>query len=207
MDTFWTALEVNPAFYGLYDQDKKVFVKVNEAFSKEINGGDLSVEVVDTSGGDGGDSSLVYGKCNGIPVVLTSVYKKDALLITHIVLLHTNSDAHKIGAMVSNGMWEWYPSVGFEYMSDRFWDMFGYSRKSKDERPGSWVEMVDEGDMGRAMAVFGEHIKDRNPKVFSVEMKYKHEDGHMMKIKCSGCVTHWLPDGQPWRVVGTTTEM
>lgn len=36
------------------------------------------------------------------------------------------SDVVELVEMTSDGVWEWYPSLHYEFMSKRFWSIFGY---------------------------------------------------------------------------------
>ncbi|CBN80469.1 Histidine kinase-like protein [Ectocarpus siliculosus] len=109
--------------------------------------------------------------------------------------------------LATDGFWEWYPALNYEYMSERFWSILGYSQGEMDESPDAWVEKIDSDDARRAMANFTEHSGSRGAVPYYLTVKYRHKDGHVVHIVCRGSVEEWLPDGTPWRIIGTHTDV
>ena len=110
--------------------------------------------------------------------------------------------------LTSDGVWEWYPSVKFEYMSIRFWDIFGYDQISMDENPMSWMGLVkEENDKKQTIELMGKHIESRGKIPYKTHVIYKHKKGHDVIVLCRGSVVEWLPDGAPWKIVGAHTDV
>lgn len=47
----------------------------------------------------------------------------------------SRSDVIQLVEMTSDGVWEWFPSLQYEYMSERFWDILGYDHKLMPNSP------------------------------------------------------------------------
>jgi CheY-like chemotaxis protein len=110
--------------------------------------------------------------------------------------------------LTSDGIWEWYPSVGFEYMSIRFWDIFGYDQMSMPESPDSWMSLVkDLEEKKLAFKGMEEHIESKGNKPYKTTLIYRHKKGHDITVLCRGSVVEWLPDGGPWKIVGAHTDV
>lgn len=152
---------------------------------------------------------------NGIPCRLHILGKlTDSMCIAEMTPSNTNKwkqnsgDSFvKVMDITSDGIWEWYPLVNFEYMSNRFWTILGYGNDDMEESPDPWMGLIDENDKKTAMSLFKDHVDSHGDKPYRYQVKYTHKEGKTVHVFCRGFVTDWLPDGKPWRVMGTHTDV
>ncbi|CAM9400268.1 unnamed protein product [Ectocarpus sp. 12 AP-2014] len=75
------------------------------------------------------------------------------------------------------------------------------------ESPDAWVEKIDPDDAKKAMVLFTEHSESKGEVPYYLTVKYRHRDGHVVHVVCRGSIEEWLPDGKPWRIIGTHTDV
>ncbi|ACH46893.1 putative hybrid sensor histdine kinase [Feldmannia species virus] len=159
-------------------------------------------------------SKILYGTTGlcGIPVKLQKLWPSTDGFIVQIFLASTKASIHptdftKLGDLATDGFWEWYPVVDYEYMSNRFWSILGYSQKDMDESPSSWQAKIEKEDHLIALKTYEDHIQSRGKKPYYVRARYRHRNGHQVQVVCRGSVIEWLPDGRPWKLFGTHTDV
>lgn len=59
---------------------------------------------------------------------------------------------------VSDGYWDWFLKEGYEYMSPRFWEMFGYSSSEKEGCPNKQQKRILKKDLELALENIGDYI-------------------------------------------------
>ena len=109
--------------------------------------------------------------------------------------------------LTSDGIWEWYPKLKFEFMSERFWSILGQDHDKMGESPDEWVDMLDKRDVDMVMKTFKEHVDSIGEMPYRLQVRYQHKEGHTIVIFCRGLVTEWLPNGEPWKMMGTHTDV
>eukprot|EP00903_Cladosiphon_okamuranus_P013158 g12272.t1 len=150
----------------------------------------------------------IYGQVNGIPVTLSRTSDKHRWDVAPSQTKQWNLSAEKTYADVtSDGVWEFYPSLNFEFMSTKFWEILGYDQNEMKESPESWLGMLHESDKPLVANMYDEHVKSKGEVPYSATVKYKHRDDKVRHILCRGIVTDWMPDGTPWRMIGTHTDV
>lgn len=106
-----------------------------------------------------------------------------------------------------DGYWDWYVQEDYEYMSPRFWKMFGYKPDEKLHKPSEWQDIIFEEDLESALRNYEKHVKTKGKYAFEQEVRYRHKLGHTVHVLCKGSVIEWDEDGQPIRMVGTHTDI
>ncbi|CAM9353058.1 unnamed protein product, partial [Sphacelaria rigidula] len=109
--------------------------------------------------------------------------------------------------MASDGGWEWFPSLQYEFMSERFWSILGYDHREMPSSPGAWMGIIDPGDLTSATKMYNTHVATKGVAEYNCNVSYTHKQGHKVQVKCRGAVVEWLPDGSPWRLLGTHTDI
>ncbi|CAM9449216.1 unnamed protein product, partial [Hapterophycus canaliculatus] len=71
----------------------------------------------------------------------------------------------------------------------------------------AWTPLVNPADLMRTMSCFDTHVNTKGASPFNVNIAYTHANGQTVQVKCRGAVVEWLPDGTPWRVLGTHTDI
>ncbi|CAN0172389.1 unnamed protein product, partial [Ectocarpus sp. 4 AP-2014] len=154
-----------------------------------------------------------YVTVSGIPCKLRVVLALDEdLCVMEMFPAHTkkwtqSSDLIQLTDLASDGVWEWFPSVNFVYMSKRFWSILGYDQHDMDETPLAWMDCLNPDDKEAMLAMFEVHMKSGEASPYHGRVRYTHKEGHEVVILCRGSIVDWLPDGTPWRVLGTHTDV
>lgn len=108
---------------------------------------------------------------------------------------------------VHDGVWDWYIQENYEYMSPRFWEMFGYDHEEKESNPSAWMGIINKDDLPNVLANFDEHVKSHGKVPFHNEVRYTHRDGSTVWVRCRGRVVSWAVDGKPLRMIGGHTSI
>ncbi|WP_425408166.1 PAS domain-containing protein [Hyphococcus sp.] len=106
-----------------------------------------------------------------------------------------------------DGYWDWRLQEKYEYMSPRFWEMFGYDPSTKRHHPDEWQSIIFEDDLKLALENFDRHVETRGEHPYAQEVRYRHADGSTVTVLCRGKVIEWDLEGRPLRMVGTHTDV
>jgi len=106
-----------------------------------------------------------------------------------------------------DGFWDWHIKSDYEYMSPKFWEMFGYLPKEKPHHPSAWQELIFQEDLAFAMRNFKNHVNTKGKAPFSQEVRYRHKNGSTITVLCRGQVVEWDAKGNPVRMIGTHTDI
>lgn len=107
-----------------------------------------------------------------------------------------------------DGFWDWDLKSNYEYMSPKFWEMFGFDSSEKKPHPDEWRKQLwckEEEDKANKNAEMHIHSKGKHP--FNQVVRYKHKNGSMVHVICRGNVVEWGLDGSPLRFIGTHTDI
>ncbi len=154
-----------------------------------------------------------YITLDGIPCKLTTLsLVKEGISLMTVFPAHTkkwsqSSDLVTLTDVTSDGVWEWFPEIDFEYMSERFWAILGYDQVDMEENPRQWMEMLNPGDKDSVMELCLEHIKSKGEIPYMAKARYTRSDGQEVIVLCRGMVVDWMPNGKPWRLLGTHTDI
>ncbi|CAG7580087.1 MAG: putative bacteriophytochrome [uncultured marine phage] len=133
------------------------------------------------------------------------------------VKLYTESNKEMVNFLSQStegywGYWDWYIDFSipieenYEYMSPRFWEIFGYSPEEKSHRVGEWMDMIHKEDGDVAMNNFNKHVETKGEHPYRQIVRYTHKDGSTVWVLCKGKVIEWA-DGVPTRMIGTHTDI
>ncbi|CAM9589345.1 unnamed protein product, partial [Scytosiphon promiscuus] len=93
-------------------------------------------------------------------------------------------------------------------LARRFWSILGYDYREMPSSPDAWTPLVNPRDLMTTMSCFDTHVNTKGVSPFNVNIAYTHANGQpQVQVKCRGAVVEWLPDGTPWRVLGTHTDI
>lgn len=104
--------------------------------------------------------------------------------------------------IVLAGYWDWDIPENYEYLSPRFKQMFGYEDHEIANLPESWQRLIFPEDLPKALEAFERHVQSRGAVPYSVEVRYRHKNGSIVWVICSGKVIEWDLDGNPIRMIG-----
>lgn len=100
------------------------------------------------------------------------------------------------------GYWDWNLLTGEEYLSPAFKKMFGYEDHELPNRPSTWENLIFPEDLAKIDQAFAAHVGSRGQFPFSAEARYRHKNGSIVWVICSGRVIAWDDQGNPLRAVG-----
>lgn len=207
-DVFRDIFSQSSQFMAVYDCTRASFIEVNESMKERIGSASAENLVVLSSHGD-----EVFSTLSGIPCRMRKLREvKEDIFVVEIFLAHTktwnqNSDLVRLTDLTSDGVWEWFPLINFEFMSQRFWDILGYDQSDMEETPVSWMSFINPTDKELVVKMFEEHVATKGKVPYHATVKYVHKEGREVFILCRGSVVDWMPDGKPWKVIGTHTDV
>ncbi|TGL15015.1 PAS domain-containing hybrid sensor histidine kinase/response regulator [Leptospira meyeri] len=106
-----------------------------------------------------------------------------------------------------DGFWDWDFQNDYEYMSPRFWQMFGYEPQEKKHHPSEWKKIISVESLELTLENLKKHIDSKGTFPFYQEVKYRHKNGFDVWVICKGKVIEWDSNGNPLRAIGTHTDI
>ena len=193
---------------AIYDSGAETFVQVNDIMKSRMGSAKIGkIKTLAVS------DSAIYLTLSHIPCRLQKLVNLSPQIdLVEMFPAHTktwsqSSDLVHLTDLTSDGVWEWFPSLKFEYMSHRFWGILGYDQHDMEESPCAWRDLIDKDDSEITIKMFKQHIKSKGDVPYHATVKYMHKNGHQVYILCRGSVVDWMPDGEPWRLLGTHTDV
>ena len=203
-EVFWKC----STFLALYDKATKKIISMNKSMQDRIGDETFSpLEIIMES------DTETYVTVNGVPcklVVLSDL--SGNLVLVEMFPAHTKkwsqtSDLVFLTDMTADGVWEWFPELDFEYISERFWNVLGYDQTDMDETPRVWEDVIHPSDKDSVLQMRRQHIESRGEIPCISKSRYKRSDGKELIVLSRAYILDWLPDGRPWRVLGTFTDI
>lgn len=106
-----------------------------------------------------------------------------------------------------DGVWDWHVQDEYEYMSPRFWEMFGIDHTTKTHHPSEWQDIIFKDDLEVALQNFDKHVKTKGKHPYTQDVRYRHADGSTVTVLCRGRVVEWDENGDAVRMIGTHTDV
>jgi len=138
------------------------------------------------------------------------MYKKDLSKLSKEDLIKQIQFVQKereIFIEASDGFWDWHILDDYEYMSPRFWEIFGIDYKTKKHHPSEWRDLIHPEDLKSTLIGFKKHCDTKGDYPYAQEVRYKHSNGSWVTVFCKGCVIEWNEAGEATRMVGTHTDI
>ncbi len=105
-----------------------------------------------------------------------------------------------------DGIWYWdLENPENEWMSERFWEVFGYDPTSKEHKASEWQHMIHPDDLQTALENFNAHCADPNHP-YDQLVRYTHKDGSTVWVRCRGIAIR-DENGKPIRMLGAHNEV
>lgn len=207
-EAHYDAFRNSSQFMAVYDSGAESFVELNDSMKTRM--GSASVGTIKTLVVS---ENAIYLTLSGIPcrlkklVNLTTEVHLVEIFPAHTKTWNQSSDLVQLTDLTSDGVWEWFPPLNFEYMSQRYWDILGYDQKEMHEKPNAWMDLINPGDLKRVLKMNDDHIESKGGVPFHATVRYTHKNGSEVFVLCRGSIVDWLPDGTPWRMLGTHTDV
>ena len=99
------------------------------------------------------------------------------------------------------GYWDWDLKADKIFLSPALVAMVGYQR---DELPGgsdALLNLIVDEDLPKVRAALSEHINSHGAVRYNQDVRFKHKDGSLIWINCTGNVVDWYGD-TPLRMLG-----
>lgn len=105
-----------------------------------------------------------------------------------------------------DGVWYWdLENQENEWMSPRFWELFGYEPAEKKHNPAEWQDMINPDDLKTVLENFHKHLEDPSHP-YDQEVRYRHKDGHTVWVRCRGLAIR-DENGKPIRMLGAHNDL
>lgn len=134
-------VEHSSVCFGVFHEKTSKITAPNAALRLRLEAESFSVQVVSNEDGK------LHGRLEkeNIPVslqVLTGMDPSGGCLV-EVYLANSKStsdnsptsDLIQLVDMTSDGVWEWFPSLQYEFMSERFWSILGYDHRDMPSSP------------------------------------------------------------------------
>lgn len=104
-----------------------------------------------------------------------------------------------------DGVWYWdMEEGGNEWMSPRFWEVFGHDPATKRHHASEWQGMIHPEDLQVALANLERHCADPSHPYDQV-VRYRHADGSTVWVRCRGMAVR-DEEGRPVRMLGAHND-
>ncbi len=105
-----------------------------------------------------------------------------------------------------DGVWYWdLDQPENEWMSPRFWELFGHEPDGKEHLASEWQDMIFPEDLEVALENFHAHCADPTHPYDQI-VRYRHTDGSTVWVQCRGIAIR-DEQGQPVRMLGAHTDV
>lgn len=100
------------------------------------------------------------------------------------------------------GYWNADLVKGEQYISPGFKKMFGYEDHELPNSPETWKQLVLPEDLPKAQENYAQHVQSRGKVPYYNELRYRHKNGSIVWVICTGRVVEWDEAGRPLRLIG-----
>lgn len=105
-----------------------------------------------------------------------------------------------------DGLWYWdLENPEHEWMSDRFWEVFGYDPAGKQHLASEWQDIINPDDLQVAIDNFEKHCQDPSHPYDQI-VRYTHRDGSTVWVRCRGVAIR-DEAGKPVRMLGAHNDV
>jgi PAS domain S-box-containing protein len=105
-----------------------------------------------------------------------------------------------------DGIWYWdLENPENEWMSPRFWALFGYEPSVKKHLVSEWQDLIFPEDLKTAVDNFHKHCADPNHPYDQI-VRYRHRDGSTVWVRCRGVAIR-DKSGRPIRMLGAHNDL
>ncbi|MGM0607370.1 MAG: response regulator [Candidatus Muiribacteriota bacterium] len=113
---------------------------------------------------------------------------------------------HFLQSGVMDGIWYWdLQNPENEWMSDKFWQTFGYDPKLKKNLSSEWQDIIFKEDLELVNKNLEQHLE--NPEIpFDQIVRYYHKNGSTVWVRCRGIAIR-DKNGKPKRLLGAHTDI
>lgn len=138
-------------------------------------------------------------------------YDKDQLLIKKLKreLAETKEKLKETQALFNSitegtlaGYWIWYIKEDRMYLSPHLKAMFGYKDHELENSADTINKLMHPSDLPDTYALLGKHVESNGKVPFEIEVRYKHKDGSIVWVICTGTIVKRDKQGNPEVMIG-----
>ncbi|MBU3024527.1 chemotaxis protein CheB [Zobellia galactanivorans] len=107
----------------------------------------------------------------------------------------------------TDSFWDLNIADNTYYVSHSIAEVLGYHKDEIEETIEFWSALAHPGDLKIQIEAMQKHIDSQGKEPYAVETRYKHKLGHYVTLLLRGKIMEWTEDGQPKRMIGTTTDV
>ena len=105
-----------------------------------------------------------------------------------------------------HGVWDWDATTNKVYYSHQWKAMLGYEDSEVGDTLWEWDSRLHPDDREQTYTALNQHLEGHSP-LYVSEHRLRCKDGSYKWIYDRGKVMTRTPDGKPWRVLGTHTDI
>lgn len=105
-----------------------------------------------------------------------------------------------------DGMWDSNLLSSTMTFSDKWHEMFGYSKEDLASTEGGWGSKIHPDDLLKAQKNYEDYINGTKP-IYSAQFRYLCKDGSYKWVLSRGVILTRTEDGTPWRMIGTHKDI
>jgi len=100
------------------------------------------------------------------------------------------------------GYWIWYIPENTMFISPHLKGMLGYQDSELENSPETINMLMHPSDLPDTYTLLGKHIESNGVVPFEIEVRYKHKNGSIVWVICSGNIVQRDTDGKPMVMIG-----
>jgi PAS domain S-box-containing protein len=105
------------------------------------------------------------------------------------------------------GYWEWNIQNQTVYLSRKFKETFGYAENELDEKAETIRSLIIPEDLARFDSEVVKHMENGGKQPFAVEVRYRHKNGAIVWVNCTGGIIEWDDKQQPVKLIGCHVDI
>ena len=109
----------------------------------------------------------------------------------------------KLSEIPEDGYWCWLVQEDYELLSESWKKSLGYEDCELENRPETWMKLIDKEGLALALDKFDKHVKTKGEYPYYQVVNYTCKDGNINRYICKGEVTEWDNEGNPVVMIGT----
>ncbi|WP_052050934.1 PAS domain-containing protein [Leptolyngbya sp. KIOST-1] len=152
----------------------------------------------------------IYPDSEGVTVYFTDVSDRKAAAASRQQTEDLRQELTLLEQMLDSvlgGYWDIDLVANTAYWSPGFKAMFGYTDDELPNQMDTWQALIFPEDLTAGQASFDRHIQSRGEIPHKVELRYRHKNGSLVWVLCTGQVIAWDEAGQPLRVIGCHVDI
>ena len=119
--------------------------------------------------------------------------------------LRQSEERYALAVRGSNdGIWDWNPRTGEDYLSPRWKELLGFSEDELENREDTFFSRLHPDDERRAIEAIQQHLEEREP--YSIDLRLRCKDGTYRWFHARGQAI-WDESSQPLRMAGSITDI